>query len=622
MNQNIRIDLANHGETDMETQQQSEFRPQHDHFEKVRQKGSVLWILKHVFYHNNKIFIILWLFFILGSGILFNYSNIVFGDAINAFTSNNMEAVIRFTILTLIIRLGGPVLDFTANILRETLAQRMERDARDELYLNLLGKSQSFHDAQRIGDLMARSTNDVRQLNLLISPAMTLIFDAFINIFLPILFIAIYYPAQLLAAPILFTVLFVITLKDYMDKMGPVSNQLQEEFGNLNAVLSESLSGIEVIKGIAQEKQSKTKYRNVSQRYMQLGIKDGDIRSKYLPILIVAITITLGLVHGVILVRNENYNFGIGDIVAYLGLLRNLNFPTSVSIWAFAMVKRATAGSKRLLDIMNAKSEIGDPSNAISKPLDGKVIFKNVSFRYPGTENYILKNINLEISPGETLAIVVTTGSGKTTLTKLISRLYDVDQGEITIDGINIKNLALNSLRKQISYIEQDLFLFSNSIFENISFGRVSSQEDVIEAAKNAQAHDFIMQLPRGYDSEVGERGVQVSGGERQRIAIARAFISNPKVLILDDSTSAIDSSTEDKIQKAISRILHGRTTLLITHRLSQIRWADKIIVLKRGEIIAQGNHYELLKDCLEYQKIFTTRFDKSMDELLMEVAN
>ncbi len=580
-----------------------------------------MWILRHVFYQNNKIFILLWLVFSISQGIVFNYSNIVFGEAIDAFTINNMEAVIRFSLFYLVIRLGGPLFGVIANILRETLAQRMERDTRDEFYLNLLGKSQSFHDEQRIGDIMARSTNDVRQLNFLISPAMTLIFDAFFNIILPMIFILIYYPLQLLAAPVIFSLLFVITLKDYMDKLGPVTQQTQVEYGNLNAQLNESLAGIEVIKGIAQEKQSKAKYLAVSKRSMQLGIKDGDIKSKYLPLLIVAVTITGGLVHAIIIARNDAYNFGLGDIVAYFGLLRALYFPTNISIWAFAMVKRAIAGSNRLLEIMNSKSEIGDKTDSFSSSLQGEVVFKDVSFKYPGTENFILKNINLEISPSQTLAIVGTTGSGKTTLTKLISRLYDVSEGEITIDGINIKNLALNSLRQQISYIEQDLFLFSNSIFENISFGRVSSREEIVDAAKNAQAHDFIMELAKGYDSEVGERGVQLSGGERQRIAIARAFISNPKILVLDDSTSAIDSSTEDKIQKAISRILHDRTTLLITHRLSQIRWADKIIVLKRGEILAQGNHYELLQGCLEYQKIFTTRFDKSMDDLIKEVA-
>jgi len=199
----------------------------------------------------------------------------------------------------------------------------------------------------------------------------------------------------------------------------------------------------------------------------------------------------------------------------------------------------------------------------------------------------------------------------------LLSRLYDVDKGKILIDGVDVRDYALNSLRKQISYIEQDVFLFSDTIFSNISFGRTSSLEDIINVAKEAQAHEFISSFPNGYDSEVGERGVQLSGGERQRIAIARAFLTDPKILVLDDSTSAIDSATEDKIQEAISKVLKNRTTILITHRLSQIRWSDLIIVLKRGEIVAEGTHEELLRSSEEYRKIFVKRFDVSLEQLL-----
>jgi ATP-binding cassette subfamily B protein len=212
---------------------------------------------------------------------------------------------------------------------------------------------------------------------------------------------------------------------------------------------------------------------------------------------------------------------------------------------------------------------------------------------------------------------VGTTGSGKTTLTKLISRLYDVTEGEILVDNNDIRDYALKSLRSQISYIEQDVFLFSFSVFDNITFGRISSKQKVIEAAQQAQADEFIKQLPDGYDSKIGERGVLLSGGERQRIAIARAFLTDPKILILDDSTSAIDSNTEDKIQYAIKNILHNRTTFLITHRLSQIRWADLIIVLKDGKVEAKGSHEELLRSSEEYRKIFVKKFDIDEQELL-----
>ena len=266
---------------------------------------------------------------------------------------------------------------------------------------------------------------------------------------------------------------------------------------------------------------------------------------------------------------------------------------------------------------MNAHSEIREDLEPITKNIKGHVKFENVSFCYPGTNSEVLRNVSFDVMPGQTVAIVGTTGSGKTTLTKLISRLYDVSNGNILIDDLNIQKFSFESLRTQISYIEQDLFLFSNSIAENIAFGQVGSKEQIIQAAKDAQAYDFIMELPKQFDSEIGERGVQLSGGERQRLAIARAFLSDPKILILDDSTSAIDSATEELIQRAISRVLENRTTFIITHRLSQIRWADLILVLKQGRIIAKGTHYELLKESEEYRKIFLTRFDKTLEELL-----
>jgi ATP-binding cassette subfamily B protein len=307
----------------------------------------------------------------------------------------------------------------------------------------------------------------------------------------------------------------------------------------------------------------------------------------------------------------------IGDIVGYLGLIFLLRFPTFISAFVFAIIRLAVSAAERLLETMNQKTEIDENLKGMSKDIEGKIAFKKVSFTYPDGNTPVLKDVSFEIQPGQTIAIVGTTGSGKTTLSKLISRLYDVDNGEILIDDINLKDYELNSLRNQISYIEQDIFLFSTSIKDNISFGKLGTDEEIIEAAKQAQAHDFIIKLSEGYDSKVGERGVQLSGGERQRIAIARAFLADPKVLILDDSTSAIDSETEDKIQKAIKNILKDRTTILITHRLSQIRWADQIIVLKKGRILQTGTHEKLLAASEEYQKIFVKKFDVGVNDVL-----
>ncbi|WP_371804712.1 ABC transporter ATP-binding protein [Candidatus Lokiarchaeum ossiferum] len=594
-----------------------EFKPTNDDFYEARQKKTYVWILKHLLYRNNKIFIFSWVILTIISAIVYAQVKVYLGEAIGSFSDGNTQDLIFYSVLILLLGIGSPLLDLLGNVLREILAQRMERDSRNELYLNLLGKSQSFHDEQRLGDIMARATNDVRQLNFLISPGISLIFESVINTIVPIVMVALIYSPRLAIIPSIYSVLFVVALKQYINSLGPVVQAKQMEYGNLNAILNESLSGIEVIKGMAQEKRSIRVYQKQARKYLEIGVKEGQIQARYFPLLMVAITITASLVYAIIL--QQRGEMEVYEIIGYMGLILTLYFPTRISIWAFALVKRAIAGADRLLDTMNKSSEIVQMDNSIKKNISGDIEFKEVFFSYPRTENLVLKGISFSAKAGETIAIVGTTGSGKTTCTKLISRLYDVPKGQILVDGIDIKDYELHSLRNQIAYIEQDIFLFSKSIFENIAFGRVTSKEEVIKAAKDAQAHEFILKLPKQYDTNVGERGVQLSGGERQRIAIARAFISDPKILVLDDSTSAIDSATEENIQRAISRILKGRTTLLITHRLSQIRWADKIIVFRLGKIVAQGSHEHLLKTSEEYRKIFLTRFDKTLEELLEE---
>ncbi len=554
----------------------------------------------------------------MSSIAVFSFSKILLGNLINDLLGDEAAAIAATVILIVIMwTIMPPLIDLLANWLREVLAQRMEKEVRDELFLNLLGKSQSFHDEQRLGDIMARATNDVRQINFLISPALTLIIQAFLSVLIPILMIWLIpeYPPQLIIFPLIFNILFIIVVRRYVKTFGPVTSQNQVEYGNLNSILNESLSGIEVIKGMAQEKQTLKKYRNQAKKNMDLGIKEGRIQAFFVAGFMVAVTMVLCFGHATLLIKNGE--FAPGRLVGYMVLINEFFFPSSISVWAFGIYSRATAGAKRITEIMNQTSEIGQIEDPIKRDIKGKIEFKSVSFHYPRTKNIVLKDISFQVESGQTVAIVGTTGSGKTTCTKLISRLYDIPEGEILIDGIDIKNYSLKNLRNQIAYIEQDIFLFSKSIYENIAFGRKTSMEEVINAAKDAQAHKFISNTPNGYESEVGERGVQLSGGERQRIAIARAFISNPKILVLDDSTSAIDSATEEEIQKAISRILKGRTTFLITHRLSQIRWADKIIVFHQGKISAQGTHFDLLKESEEYRNIFLTRFDKSLEELL-----
>jgi ATP-binding cassette subfamily B protein len=602
-----------------ESSQILEFSPGKDFFKKARKKGVRSWIFSHIFHGSNKVFIIVVLFTTILASILSSTISVSIGNAVQQFINADVGSLIYFTLMILFLGLMTPVLRLLNYFLREVLAQRLERDTRKEFYGILLGKSQSFHDKQQIGDLMARATDDVRMLNFMISPAVSLIFESFTSLVIPVIFIFLFYPVQLIVEPLIFTGLFVISLIRYNKKLTPVTGDLRMNFGMINASLNEALSGIEVVKGSTQEAYELEKYLDFAKKYRDAYVKQGRIQAKYMPILFLGLLITVGLAHSLIL-----FNLGlieIGQIISYIGLLDLLYFSTFISIFVFAMIKLAGSSAKRLLELMNQETEINENPNGIQKEIGGSIRFENVSFKYPGTQNLVLKDITFEVKSGQTVAIVGTTGSGKTTLTKLISRLYDVSEGQILVDGHDIRDYALKSLRAQISYIEQDVFLFSFSVFENISFGRLGTRENVIEAAKQAQANDFINELPEKYDSKIGERGVLLSGGERQRIAIARAFLADPRILILDDSTSAIDSNTEDKIQYAIKNVLRNRTTFLITHRLSQIRWADLIIVLKDGKIEAKGNHQELIQASEEYRKIFIKKFDLDEQELMRGVV-
>ena len=602
-----------------ESSQILEFSPGKDFFKKARKKGVRSWIFSHIFHGSNKVFILVVLFTTILASILSSTISVSIGNAVQQFINADVGSLIYFTLMILFLGLMTPVLRLLNYFLREVLAQRLERDTRKEFYGILLGKSQSFHDKQQIGDLMARATDDVRMLNFMISPAVSLIFESFTSLVIPVIFIFLFYPVQLIVEPLIFTGLFVISLIRYNKKLTPVTGDLRMNFGMINASLNEALSGIEVVKGSTQEAYELEKYLDFAKKYRDAYVKQGRIQAKYMPILFLGLLITVGLAHSLIL-----FNLGlieIGQIISYIGLLDLLYFSTFISIFVFAMIKLAGSSAKRLLELMNQETEINENPNGIQKEIGGSIRFENVSFKYPGTQTLVLKDITFEVKSGQTVAIVGTTGSGKTTLTKLISRLYDVSEGQILVDGHDIRDYALKSLRAQISYIEQDVFLFSFSVFENISFGRLGTRENVIEAAKQAQANDFINELPEKYDSKIGERGVLLSGGERQRIAIARAFLADPRILILDDSTSAIDSNTEDKIQYAIKNVLRNRTTFLITHRLSQIRWADLIIVLKDGKIEAKGNHQELIQASEEYRKIFIKKFDLDEQELMRGVV-
>lgn len=481
------------------------------------------------------------------------------------------------------------------------IAQRIERDARDELYVSLLGKSQTFHGRQRIGDIMARATNDVRMLNTMFSPGVMLVTDALMGLIVPTILISQISP-RLLLVPAIFTVLLVITVYDYNRRLKPVSIAQREQYGEMNAGLAEAVAGIEVVKGNAQEQQEWGRFSHNARVFRDYFVQQGVIEARYWPALVFALSYAGCFLHGLAL-----WNRGLvtlGEVVAFVGLFNALRFPTFISIFTFNLVQLGVASAERILEMINTETELDENVGGISKPLKGEVVFDNVTFGYNGKP--VLKDVSFAIQPGETVAIVGQTGSGKSTLTQLINRIFDVDSGRVLVDGVDVRDWSLEALRSQVSTIEQDVFLFSRTIGENIAFGcGDATQEEIEAAAREAQAHDFILSFSEGYQTEVGERGVTLSGGQRQRIAIARAFLTDPRILILDDSTSAIDSATEDKIQKAMRRISRERTTFIITHRLSQIRWADRILVLRQGQLVDQGSHEALMARSEAYRRIF-----------------
>ena len=580
-----------------------EFTLEDEH--QYNRSGPVRWIVSHAVRYP--LFPLLMLVAAVFNNFAYSYIQVLIGRAFDLITSAGwaVSALLALALGVVATAIGQGLTGLMRNYSGEFLAQRIERDARDELYVSLLGKSQTFHSRQRIGDIMARATNDVRMLNLMFSPGLTLIIDSALAAIVPVVVIGQIAP-QLLLVPCIFLVALAITLVDYNRRLNPVSMARQEQFGVVNAGLAESIAGIEIVKANVQERYEWDKFTQNARLFRNYFVRQGEIQARYLPMLAFSVAWAAGLLHALVIWQAGTIS--LGQVVTFMGLLGTLRFPTFISIFTFNLIQLGVASGGRILEMINTETELDENEAGVVRPINGEVVFENVSFGYNGQP--VLKDINFSAQPGETVAIVGQTGSGKTTLTQLVNRIFDVGSGRVLVDGVDVRDWSLESLRSQISTIEQDVFLFSRTLRENIAFGcGDASQESVEQAAREAQAHEFITGFQDGYDTEVGERGVTLSGGQRQRIAIARAFLTNPRILILDDSTSAIDSATEDQIQRAMRRISRQRTTFLITHRLSQIRWADRILVLRQGELVDQGTHEELLARSADYQRIFA-RYD------------
>ncbi|GAC1375886.1 MAG: ABC transporter ATP-binding protein [Ktedonobacteraceae bacterium] len=567
------------------------------------------WIASHLLRYKHVLFG--FMFCCIATNALYSFIATLTGSAFNAVmqgeAARNLLLMIALTLLVVLLLQG--CFDLSTRLQAEILAKRLARDSREELYISLLGKSQTFHNRQRVGDVMARASNDMTELSNMVSPAFDLIFDSFSSLTVNIIFIGFINP-QLLLVPLLYTAVFFVALRSYSRQLNPVSRKMREQFGTTNAVLNEAVAGVEVVKATAQEGQEIAKFTHNAGRYRDYFVENGKIQGRYIPTLLLGVALALGFLHGFFLV--SQHQLSLGGLIAFMGLISNLRFVTFMSTWTFSLVQLGIAGARRILSLMKEETELDENEGGHAADMRGELVFEHVTFGYGDTP--ILKDISFRARPGQTIAIVGQTGAGKSTITKLVNRIYDVNAGRVLIDGVDVREWNLDSLRSQISTIEQDVFLFSRSIADNIAYGLGprADRAAIEQAARDAQADEFVQTFKEGYETEIGERGVTLSGGQRQRIAIARALLTDPRILILDDSTSAIDSATEDKIQKAIHRLLEGRTTLLITHRLSQIRWADSILVIRRGELVDQGTHEELLARSETYQRIFA-RYDAAV---------
>jgi ATP-binding cassette subfamily B protein len=496
------------------------------------------------------------------------------------------------------------IVSFAIRYIHSCTSQKVVFDIRNELFTSLQEKSFSFYDRTKTGQLVARVTSDIRRMSRFYSFWMSSIFGSEIRLTL----------LSLATIPFVFIINYV-----FMKRIGPINSKIRHEYGLLNAILQQNIVGMRVVRIFINEDFEMKKFTEINNAFFDTNVEEMKLRAFFRPFTTFLLglgTTTLYWFGGGEVIRNT---LSLGSLLLgsqYLGLLTD---PVRAMGWLITMYSQASAGAKRVFEIIDAKPEVEDNLNALPlPPIKGEVRFSDVTFEYLKARP-VLEKINLLVKPGETIAILGATGSGKSSLIYLIPRFYDVVRGKITIDGHDVRDVTLKSLRNKVGIVLQDIYLFSTTIKENIAFwGPNANMDEIVEVAKLAKAHDFIMSFPEGYDTLVGERGLTLSGGQKQRIAIARTLLMDPKILILDDSTSFVDTKTEQEIQKALVALFKNRTTFVVTQRLSTIKNADRIIVLDNGKLHEIGTHEELMALNGIYSQIYMTQFAPK-EELLAQ---
>ncbi len=503
---------------------------------------------------------------------------------------------------------------FFTFLMRQTfivVSRHMEYDLKNEVFQHYQDLSLNFYKKNRTGDLMNRISEDVSKVRLYLGPAIMYSVTTFTSTIVVLIF-------MLKSAPglTLYTVIPLPILSFAIYKLSVAIHQrstvVQQYLSRLNTFTQESFSGIAVIKSYGLEPQTNENFTELSNGSRDKNIDLVKVQAFFFPLMVLLIGISniiVIYVGGRKIISGEIENIDV--LVEFILYVNMLTWPVASIGWVTSLVQQAEASQERINEFLSEKPEITNPK---SEPdtINGSIEFKNVSFTYDDTNITALKNVSFKVSKGETLAIIGKTGSGKSTILELIGRLYDIDQGEILIDERNIESLNLESLRESIGYVPQDAFLFSDSIRNNIKFGKTeATEEEIITAAKNASVHKNIMGFSKGYDTVLGERGITLSGGQKQRVSIARAIIHDPEILLFDDCLSAVDTETEEEILNNLFEITKDKTTIIVSHRISSAKNADKIIILEDGQIVQQGTHQQLLDTPGYYKELYAKQLNE-----------
>ncbi|NJX15601.1 ABC transporter ATP-binding protein [Tamlana crocina] len=509
----------------------------------------------------------------------------------------------------------GALLTF---FMRQTIinvSRYIEFDLKNEVYEQYQRLSLNFYKKNRTGDLMNRITEDVGRVRMYVGPALMYSINTITLFVIVIIYMVNASPKLTLYTIVPLPILSVIIYK-LSKEIHKRSTIVQEYLSQLSTFTQESFSGIYVIKAYGIEPQTSANFRTLAKESKEKQISLANVQAWFFPMMILLIgTSNLMVVYigGMQYINSEIESVGtIAEFIIYVNML---TWPVATVGWVTSIVQQAEASQKRINEFLKIEPEIKNTSTT-EPHVDGNISFNNVYFTYDDTNIQALKCVSFNINEGETLAILGKTGSGKSTILDLIGRLYDIDQGSITIGGTHINNHHLTSLRESIGYVPQDAFLFSDSIKNNIKFGKQdATDEDVIEAAKNAQVHKNIIKFNKGYDTVLGERGITLSGGQKQRVSIARAIIKSPKILLFDDCLSAVDTETEEKILKTLNKISKGKTSIIVSHRVSSAKNADKIIVLDDGKVVQEGNHESLINVEGYYQNLYLKQLSETTEK-------